>query len=133
MSKEKIKLFFKELEKNPELQAKFLEKMKDEKTESAADVTTKAIAFGKTAGFDFTEDELKEYSAELMDAMHENNELPDEEIKDAAGGFSKQAAILSSICTLGVGCALISIISATRHGKSACAQQMSIGTDGCHD
>ena len=133
MSKEKIKLFFKELENNPELQAKFFEKMKDEKTESAAAAATKTIAFGKTAGFDFTEDDLKEYSAELMDAMHENNELPDEEMKDAAGGFSKQVAILSSISTFGLGCALISIISATKHGKGACAQQMSIGTDNCRD
>ena len=122
MSKDNVKKFFEELEKNPVLKEKFLEALND--SGSAESV----ISFGHVSGFKFTEKDLNDFGDELF----ANAELKDEELSQASGGMSKINGILSSILVLGVGCAVISVIEHVK-GRS-CGTAFSVGgRSDCHD
>ena len=122
MSKETVKKFFEEIEKNPALKEKFLAGMK--KSGSAKGI----IAFGESHGFKFTETDLNDLSDELL----ENSELQDEELAKASGGLCRLNGIMSSIATLGIGCAVISIVAQVL--KSSCSTSLSTtGGNECHD
>jgi len=85
MSKVNVKKFFEELEKNPELKAKYLGVLKNEKNPVA-----KVIPFAKEKGFTFAESDLKEYCSELSDKSSMNSELSDEDLMKAAGGVKQR-------------------------------------------
>jgi len=122
MSKEAVKDFFEELERTPALKEKFLAGMK--KSEGVKGI----VAFGESHGFKFTEKEVSDLSDELL----ENSELQDEELAKASGGMSTQNGVLTSIATLGIGCAVVSIYAVSK--KSSCATVLSVGgRKGCSD
>ena len=122
MSKDNIKKFFEELEKNPELKEKYLGVLKDEKNP-----TVKVIPFAKEQGFTFAESDLKEYCSELSDSSSMNSELSDEDLMKAAGGVRQVDMIMSSILTLGIGCAITSAQSSAK-GKN-CGSALSMTQD----
>jgi len=124
MSKDKIKKFFEELEKDSGLREKFISSMGDEMSQAAI------ISFAGSNGFNFSENELQEYCTELSDNMNCNHELEDESLAQAAGGLSTQRAVLFSVISVGWGCLAASIL----YGKE-CAQYLSTsGRRGeCHD
>ena len=89
MSKENVKKFFAELEKNPELKSKYLDAMNAYQKESDKVLTGKVIEIGNKAGFSFTDADLHDASAELMDNASGNTELNDEDMAKASGGWRK--------------------------------------------
>lgn len=119
MSKVNVKKFFEELEKNPELKAKYLGVLKNEKNPVA-----KVIPFAKEKGFTFAESDLKEYCSELSDKSSMNSELSDEDLMKAAGGVKQIDMIMSSILTLGIGCAITSAQSAAKGHNCGAALSM---------
>lgn len=86
MSKENIKLFLEEIDKNPELKARFLEMMREYQQQVAALLTDKIIAIGKEAGFNFTAIDLDGLRDELWNQFNGNSDLNDEELAKVSGG-----------------------------------------------
>lgn len=82
MSKENVIKFFSEVEKNPELKAKYLNAMK----ESDDTLAKKLTELGNKSGFSFTDSELDAASFDLMDDAGGNSELDDEDMAKASGG-----------------------------------------------
>lgn len=86
MSKENVKKFFSEIEKDAALKGKYTEAMKAFTKESETILEQKLIELGKDAGFSFSADELFEAHKEIMEEAHENGELDLNELKNVAGG-----------------------------------------------
>ena len=122
MSNVNVKKFFEALEKNPELKEKYLGVVKNEKNP-----TVKVISFAKAQGFTFAESDLKEYCSECSDGSIMNSELSDEDLMKAAGGVKQIDMIMSSIITLGIGCAITSAQSSAK-GKN-CGAALSMTSD----
>jgi len=89
MSKENVKKFFSEIEKDAELKEKYSDTMKAFSKESETIFEQKLMKLGKDAGFNFTADELFEAHKEIMDEAHENGELDLNDLKNAAGGIDE--------------------------------------------
>ena len=122
MSKENVKNFFEELEKNPELKEKYLGVVKNEKNPMV-----KVIPFAKEQGFAFAESDLKEYCSEISDNSNMNSALSDEELMKASGGKSQSDMVRDSIISMGVSCAIISAHTIVK-GKN-CGAALSITPD----
>lgn len=110
MSKDNVKKFFEELEKNPALKEKFLNAVKENHEEARRQMAVKMVDFAKASGFSFAENDIMELQSDLMDSANNNGELSDADLMKAAGGTSA-GPILMSILSLGVGCALVSAVS----------------------
>ncbi|OGV50509.1 MAG: hypothetical protein A2017_01345 [Lentisphaerae bacterium GWF2_44_16] len=80
MSKENVKMFFAELERNPELKAEYMKAIKEYDEILAG----KLIEIGNKAGFSFTDSDFHDFHIELMN--NENGELNDADLMKAAGG-----------------------------------------------
>lgn len=130
MSKENVKAFFAEMEKNQKLHTECV-KFLQESEAGSAEALSQIVTFGKSAGFQFTEDNMKEYCSKLTDGLHENCELSDEDLQQVAGGFCKINSILISISGLGLACAGVSIYAQIK--KMSCAQVLSATDENCHD
>lgn len=85
MSKENVKRFFAEIEKNPELKAKYLDAIK----EADKILAEKLIEIGNKAGFRFADSDLDDVCAELMDNANEDGEVSDADLMNVAGGYSR--------------------------------------------
>ena len=83
MSKDNVKNFFEEIEKNPGMKEKFLGEMTE-----PGDVKN-LISFASSVGFEFSEKDVDE----LCDDESGNEELADEDIAKAAGGFGCQKLV----------------------------------------
>jgi len=86
MGQESITKFFEELEKNPELKAKYIEAMKECPKESDKILTGKIVEFGSRNGFLFTEQEFQEAQVSLQNKRNETGELSDSDMLKVAGG-----------------------------------------------
>lgn len=114
MSKDNVKKFFTELEKNPQLKEKYAEAMKEYQKESDKILADKLLDFARKSGFGFTEPDLHETHAELIDTINANDELNDMDLESVAGGKGdmfdqKTKAVLASLTLFGLGCAVQSI------------------------
>ncbi len=131
MSKEQVKEFFVKLEQDKKLLADFNAEM--EKLEQSPEevVGAKLIELGKANGFEFNMDDLKAAREDLMDQSNENSELDDSSLKAVAGGFSsKGEALLTSITSAGISCAIMSVFYESQK-KGQCKQELTITGSQC--
>jgi len=88
------------------LQAKFAEIMKDVERAGKEATKEKLAAFAKEAGYDVTLEEVQEFFKGLAESKE--GALSDAELDQVAGGKG-QFGLLTSLATLGIGCAVVSI------------------------
>jgi len=107
---EKMKELYEKVANDKELQAKFFEIMKDAEKAGESVTSEKLISFAKDVGYDITPDEMKDFFSKLAESKE--GQLTDAELDIVAGGKSDQGimAIVASVFTLGIGCALGSIV-----------------------
>ncbi|OGV49701.1 MAG: hypothetical protein A2017_11045 [Lentisphaerae bacterium GWF2_44_16] len=79
MSKDNMKRFLEELEKNLELRKEFERILDESHGKTLEAVTAKLIAFAKSAGFDCS-------AEDFAGAVRKSDELSDEDMRKAAGG-----------------------------------------------
>jgi len=108
MSKDNVKKFFEELEKNPVLKEKFLNTVKENHEKARRQMTVKMVDFAKASGFSFGENDILELQSDLMDQANNIGELNDADLMKAAGGF-QSSQLCASIMTFGLYCAIQSI------------------------
>jgi len=109
MSKDNVKKFFEEIEKNPALKEKFLKSVKESHEEAQKKMTVTMVDFAKASGFTFAESDLRELNSDLMDSANSNGELSDNDLMKASGGGAGQ--VILSIISLGIGCGVVSAIA----------------------
>lgn len=83
MAKENVKLFFEEVEKDAELQAKFNE-ITEKYNQS---ILNRLIEMGKEEGFEFTNEDLEAFNKEVILKILEEDELSEDALESIAGGF----------------------------------------------
>lgn len=84
MSRENVKKFFEELEKNEDLKKNFMDTMKEFTGKTNAEAPVKMIKAAKDAGFPFTDGDLREFWNDLMPGA--NGELSDGDLQAVVGG-----------------------------------------------
>ena len=118
MSKENVKKFFGDLEKNQELR----EKLNAVLEKAAEETSSKIVALANAGGYTFTESDLMEFNSDMIEQANSNGKLSENDLKQAAGGGP--ISIMGSIITLGIACAVYSIYSEAAHGKGECSKFM---------
>ncbi len=111
MSTENITKFNEVLASDPDLQAK----LRDIQQDVARDTAEKIAALSAEAGTPFSADEF------LRGAVQGTGELSEEQLESVSGGWwnSSEANVMTSIITLGIGCAFIASASALFKGDKA--------------
>jgi len=130
MSKDNVKQMFGKMEKDSALKDKYAQLVQSHQNESEKKLTEKLVELGQTSGFVFSKDDLVAARAELIDNANSNGELADGDLAKVAGGgrLSKSVAIYGSVITLGVMCAVYSVISEVQN-PGQCKDDMSVK---CH-
>ena len=119
MSKENVKKFFIKVEQDETVRKNFLASIEGIKPENQNEAAEKIIQTAKAAGFEFNTEDLFEARAELIDAANSNQELSDEALNSVSGGNNnKTLPICVSVATVGLGCAVMSIVGST--SESGC-------------
>jgi hypothetical protein len=95
--------------------------MKDAEAAGKETTEAKLTAFAKEAGYDVALEELQTFFKELEE--NKKGELSDSELDMVAGGKS-QGWYVTSIATLGIGCAIGSIMSMGKDANSSCDQEI---------
>ncbi|HNY13339.1 MAG TPA: Nif11 family protein [Candidatus Wallbacteria bacterium] len=125
MSKDNVKKMFGKMNKEAELQKKYTAIMQEHQKEAEKNLADKLVEFGKTSGFSFSKDDLIAARAELMDKANSNKELSDTDLANVAGGGSQKAtAVMVSIFSAGIACAIVSASEEHLH-SGGCGQKMS--------
>lgn len=116
---EKMKELYAKVAGDVDLQAKFVEIMKNA-AEAGEATNEKLISFAREAGYEISFEEVREYYEAL--SGQKEGELSDAELDAVAGGKSAQGGgyIALSVLTVGTGCAAGSIIAVIKSGVEAC-------------
>ena len=126
MSKDNVKQMFGKMEKDAALKNKYAELMQAHQKDVETKMAEKLIELGKTSGFAFSKEDLLAARAEVMDKANSNKELSDGDLANVAGGLTqKESIITASICSFGIGCAMLSIMSESIDKAGACGRAMS--------
>jgi len=135
MSKENVKQLFGKMEKDAELQKKYTALIQEHHKETEKILSGKLLEFGKTAGFEFSMEDLFAARVEFVDKANSGKELSDSDLGSVAGGITqKQIGIITSTVTLGFGCAVASLTAEVAHPKKGVCQSFFSGTDNnCND
>jgi len=122
---------FSAIEKNAELQKKYMGIMREHQKVAEDMIAGQLIEFGKAAGFSFSKDDLIAARSELTDKLNSNRELSDNDLANVAGGnaFYKTFVAVSSV-TFIVGCAAVSLIAENKE-KDMCGKALSITVSDC--
>ena len=109
----KMKELYEKVAADSELQAKFAEITKNAEAAGEEATKEKLTAFAKEAGYDVTIEELQAFFKELTESKE--GELSDSELDHVAGGktLSGKLNVGMSVLSLGIGCALLSLMSIT--------------------
>ncbi|HNY13337.1 MAG TPA: hypothetical protein PKK26_17235 [Candidatus Wallbacteria bacterium] len=136
MITDNVKQMFGKIEKDAHLQKKYVELMQAHQSETQKELADKLVEFGKTSGFVFSKDELLAARAELIDRLNENKDLTDADLVRVAGGAAgsaKDFAIIASMGTVGLFCAIMSVNQELK-GHGDCAEYLSAtGSPKCTD
>jgi len=125
MSKDNVKQMFGKMEKDANLQKKYAELMQIHQKETENKMAEKLIELGKTSGFTFSKDDLLAARAEIMDTNNSNKELSDNDLENVAGGGAKKAtAVMCSIFSFGIACAVNSV-NAEKQSAGGCGALLS--------
>ena len=84
MSVENVKLLFRKLENNEDLQ----NQLKDLHHKKNEEMIKEIIVLGEKQGIPFTKEEFDAYLTEAIKQSHDGDELSDEELQSVAGGLS---------------------------------------------
>lgn len=115
MGKDDVKQLFGKMEKDATLRNKYAELMQAHHKDAEKVLADKLIEFGKSSGFSFSKDDLLAARSEVMDKSNSNKELSDDDLASVAGGGQgKTNAVIVSVLSAGIGCALCSIDAAIR-------------------
>jgi len=137
MSKDNVKILFGKIEKDGELQKKYAAIMQEHQKESEKLLSDKLVELGRTSGLAFSKDDLLSARAELIDTLNANKELSANDLAKVAGGdmnigMQKVGLVFLSGITIGIGCAIMSIVhAATESRQGGCAARMT--TANCKD
>lgn len=123
VSKDNVKNMFGVMITSDELQKKYVEMLRRNQNAPEDIMAEKLIEFGRTSGFAFSKKDLMAARAEIMDRSNDNRELSDNELSNIAGG-GKSGVIITSISTLGFGCAITSMMYESSKGGE-CGRVMS--------
>jgi len=112
MSKDNVKKMFGKMEKDAEMKKKYAGLMLAHQKDAENKMAELLIEFGKTSGFAFSKEDLLAARAEVLDKVNSNNELSDGDLTNVAGGICGQkiGAIMASVITVGLVCAVVSAI-----------------------
>jgi predicted ribosomally synthesized peptide with nif11-like leader len=125
MSKDNVKQMFAKMEKDADFQKKYADLMAAHRQETEKALADKLIQLGKTAGFEFSNEDLHAARAEVMDKANSNEELSDGDLANVAGGGAqKSIAVMASIFSLGIACAINSA-NAEKQKAGGCGAIMS--------
>jgi len=125
MSKDNVKKMFGKMEKDAELQKKYAVLMQEHQKDAEKILADKLVELGKTSGFSFSHDDLMAARAEVMDKNNSGKELSDSDLANVAGGGSQKAtAVMVSIFSLGIACAVVSYSEEKNHA-GGCGAKMS--------
>lgn len=103
----KMKELYEKVAADSALQTKFAAIMRDAKAAGEEATKGRLTVFAKEAGYDITMEEMQEFFKDLAESKE--GALSDAELDQVAGGKSEKGIELS-IITIGVGCALASIV-----------------------
>lgn len=113
-----MKELYEKIAASEELQKKVMAILA-EAEEKGEDATKEAlVSFAKEQGYDVTFEEVKEF----LESMQKEGELSDDELDMVAGGKARPEAVVSSVVSLGLACALVSIAAET-DPEYGCAAQ----------
>jgi len=132
MSKDNVKKLFGKIEKDAELQKKYASLMQAHQKETEKALSDKLIEFGRTSGFAFSKDDLLAARAELIEKANSNKELSDGDLTHVAGGVTqhKAGAIVWSVMTAGIGCAVVSCWAEAKK-SGGCSEDMTVKGQYC--
>jgi len=136
MSKENVKKLFEKIQKDAELQKNYAEIMQASGKGSEKSLADKLVGLGKANGFEFTSKDLEAARNELIDRVNENGELDDNALSGVAGGAKKGGTsqhykkeyITGSVMTLGLSCAISSIVAESNKQGGCYEESMTIGS-----
>jgi len=124
MSRENVRKMFGKIEKDSVLNGKYVELMRAHQKETDRILADKLVELGKTSGFDFSGNDLLAARAELIDGTNANKELSENDLEKVAGGISRKVAgVGASFLSVGIACAVISIIDKSK--GNSCEQTLS--------
>jgi len=129
MSKDNVKKLFGKIEKDAGLQKKYAALVQAHAEENEKKLAEKLVELGKTSGFAFSHDDLTSARAEIMDKINSNKELSDGDLANVAGGgisAAKNASIVGSVFSLGIACAILSMMMSKRPKGEGCAEHLTI-------
>jgi len=125
MSKDNVKKLFGKIEKDSEMKKKYAGLMQAYRKESDKALSDKLVELGKTSGFVFSHDDLMAARAELMDKNNSGKELSDGDLTSVAGGGTRKGkAVVFSIMTAGIACAVQSAIQ-EQNSSGGCGKILS--------
>ncbi len=110
MSKDTVKQMFGKMEKEAQLQEKYLEMLRRNQNLTEDVLAEKLIEFGRSSGFAFSKNDLMAARSEILDNANSNRELSDGDLSSlAGGGQQKTVGVCTSIFGFGVACLLTSL------------------------
>lgn len=110
----KMKELYEKVAADSVLQDKFKEIMASSEQAGAEQTMEKLVAFAKEAGFEVSPEEIKSFFAEMSEKSQK--ELADSELDAVAGGKKGfTVGALFSTISLGILCAVMSIVDATKY------------------
>ena len=125
MSKDNVKMMFAKMAKDEVFHKRYTDLMQAYQNETEKALADRLIQLGKTSGFEFNKEDLLAARAEIIDTANSNKELSDNDLASVAGGGQmKTAAVLCSIGTAGIVCAIISVVGEIDKGGN-CGDRMS--------
>jgi predicted ribosomally synthesized peptide with nif11-like leader len=86
MSKDNVKQMFAKIENDADFQKKYAGLMEAHRQETEKALADKLIQLGKTAGFEFSNEDLHAARAEVMNIANSNKELSDGDLANVTGG-----------------------------------------------
>jgi len=125
MSKDTVRQMFERIEKDAVLKGKYAELMKAHQKEIDGSLAGRLVDLGKGSGFAFSPEDLFAARAEIIDRANSNAELSAGDLGKVAGGgiSNKEFGTVLSVLTVGIGCAVSSVLLAIHSNR--CAELLS--------
>lgn len=106
MSKESVKLFFEQVEKDEQLQERLIKVQ----TENQEKVQASIVKLGKETGCDFSREELQQVSEQVVTSIKQNGELDDEQLEAVSGGIDPISALVIGAIVVNLGVVGVAVV-----------------------
>lgn len=123
MSTANVTAFFQKMQTDDDLKKQFTVAQSELQQQMMNQLVDKIVDLGSAHSYDFDATDLRVMYNAMTDQMSENRELSDDEVNAIAGGktAAQHGAALKSAITLGIYCAIASIVGETKEGTSCAA------------